>query len=136
MRSKLEDFIQKIYPRATNKKTNEIMYGKPENMSHLDALSEIVSSRDTRFAGNDFIKMVRLRLEDRNITPAVFMQFARWLYKQFSDKTCHKMSAFAPPLPSYDNETAIEEMLKVVEIDKDVPAVVCIQIVLQPLELP
>ena len=49
MRSKLEDFIQKIYPRGTNKKTNEILYGKPEKMLYLDALSEIVSSRDERF---------------------------------------------------------------------------------------
>lgn len=53
-----------------------------------------------------------------------------------SDKTCHKMSAYSPPLPLYTAEKAIIEMLKTVEIDGDIPAVICIKILLQPLNLP
>lgn len=46
------------------------------------------------------------------------------------------MSTFSPPLPSHMDVQAIEDMLKTVEIDSDIPAVICIQIILEPLGLP
>jgi len=105
-------------------------------MAVCDALSEILSSKDQRFSNDPFIKIVRNRLVQKKIEPKVFMKFARWLYGQFSDKACHKMSAYAPSLPTYDDEKAIEDMLQAVEVDRDIPAIICIQVILEPLPLP
>lgn len=77
LRSKLETFVQKIYPRGTNKKTGEISYGKPEKLPVCDALLEIIASTDVRFANDSFVQMVRARLQTYNITPSVFLKFAR-----------------------------------------------------------
>ena len=49
LRSKLESFVNKMYPRGKNKKTQETIYGKPEKLAVCDALSEIISSTDVRF---------------------------------------------------------------------------------------
>lgn len=127
--------MDKNYPLRINNKTSETVYGKPDS-SYCDALNEMLVSQDVRFTQDVFIVMIRNRLDNRNITPAVFMKFARWLHNQMSDKTCHKMAQFSPPLPKFDDDGAIKEMLKAVEIDEDDPAVTCIQIILQPLNLP
>ncbi len=132
----MESFVNKIYPRGVNKKTQETIYGKPEKLAVCDALSEIISSSEHRFVDDVFVQMVRTRLVKNHIKPKMFMKFARWLYSQFSDKTCHKMSAFAPKLPKYTDVAVISDMLQMVEIDSDIPALICIQVILQPLDLP
>jgi len=63
-----------------------------------------------------------------------FMKFVRWLYNQFSDKAVHEMSRYSPSLPEYNDTKGISEMLKCVEIDKDIPAIICIQIILEPFQ--
>ena len=111
-----------------------MVYGKPD-ASYCDALNEMLVSKDTRFVNDPFVMMLRERLKNNNISVSIFMKFARWLYNQFSDKTCHKMAKFSPPLPKYTEKEKIEEMLELLEIDADMPAVTCIQVILQPLDM-
>ncbi|XP_065209527.1 uncharacterized protein LOC135837987 [Planococcus citri] len=135
VRFKLENFVDKNYPLRENKKTGEIVYGKPDS-SYCDALNEMLVSKDDRFTKDAFIVMIRQRLIDNKVNSAVFMKFARWLYSQFSDEACHRMAQFCPPLPKFNDDKGISEMLESVEIDEDVPSVICIKIILQPLDLP
>jgi len=135
-RSKLEGLVDKLYPLRVNSKTNETVYGKPES-STCDALNEMLTSQSDRFVNDPFVSMFRNRLlNDYHVTVPIFMKFCRWLYKEFSDKTCHKMAQFSPPLPAYYDVKGIETMLTCVSIDADIPAVKCIQVMLQPLDLP
>lgn len=79
-----------------NDKTMETVYGKPVKTSYCDALNEMLVSKDSRFTSDEFVMMIRQRLEDKPITVPVFMKFYNWLYNQFSDKTCHKMAKYTP----------------------------------------
>lgn len=137
MRSRIESFVDKLYPLRQNK-TGEMLYGKPENLSYCDALNEILVSTNVRFTSDLFVMMVRNRLIEGGITASVFMKFSRWLYNQFTDELCHKMAKFSPPIPSYRDTSRISEMLQCVEVDPvDIPpAIVCVQLILQPLDMP
>ena len=79
LRSKLEDFVTKIYPLRVDQKTGEMVYGKPEKLSVCDALSEIMSSQDARFVNDDFIRIIRNRLVAYKVQPYEFIKFARLL---------------------------------------------------------
>lgn len=136
MRTKMENFVDKNYPLRFNNKTKETIYGKPEKMSYCDAINEMLVSTDSRFTSDAFVMMIRQRLTDKSINVTVFMKFCRWLYNQFSDKSCHKMAKYAPLLPSYDDTEGIKTMFKDVKIDQDLPAVICVQIILEPLQMP
>ncbi|XP_065218832.1 uncharacterized protein LOC135844539 [Planococcus citri] len=136
VRSKLVNLVDKNYPLQINVKTNETMYGKPDE-SYCDALHEMLSSTNSRFTEDVFVMQIRNRLVEHGIISLnVFTRFARWLYSQFSDKAAHKISMFSSNLPEYNDTKGIEDILKCVEVDRDVPAVICIQIVLKPLEMP
>jgi len=119
-----------------NSKIGETIYGKPSAGSTCDALHEMVYSNEPRFTNDPYIQEFRERLKRYGITRKSFMRFVRWLYNQFSDKAAHEMSRYAPSLPEYNDVKAISEMLKCVEIDKDIPALVSIQIILEPFSLP
>lgn len=127
--------VEKLYPLRKNPKTGEQIYGKPAS-SYCDALHEMLTSNNIRFTQDPFVCMLRQRLIDNNVPVSVFMKFIRWLYRQLSDKACHKMAQFSPPLPRYDNVKEIKEMLECIDVDQDVPALICVQIVLQPLDMP
>ena len=134
-RSKLE-VVEKMYPLRVNDKTKKVVYGRFDS-SIGDALNEMLTSSRERFANDPYIKLFRLRLsKDYPLTVPVFMSFSRWLYKEFSDKTCHKMAQFLPALPEFTDKDGIRNMLQCVQIDPNVPAVECIQLMLQPLDFP
>lgn len=135
LRYKLETFVKKLYPCGVDKWQMTI-YGKPDELSICDAVSELILSQDDRFVNDVFVKMVRDRLQDRNIDGSVFVKFSRWLYSLFSDTACDVLSAFSPPLPPYTDVKWICDMLKCFDIDSNDPAVICVQILIQPLDLP
>lgn len=136
-RSKLEEFVDKVYP--TNKPTgqsDDITYGKPQKLSYGQALHEMLTSRDHRFTLDPYVCMMRGRIAKYNITRRAFIKFGRLLYGMFSDKACHKMCQYAPPMPKYDDTEAIAAMLQCVQIEEGIPALKCLQIVLQPMDMP
>ena len=131
----METLVKKLYPLGINQKTNETIYGKPSSTT-CDAIQEMLSSQNERIMNDPYIQDFRDTVKEYGISTQSFMKFIRWLYDQFSDKAAHEMSRYSPPLPEYNDTEGISEMLKCVEIDKDIPAIIAIQIVLKPFDLP
>ena len=123
-----------MYSLGFNSKTNETIYGKPSS-SVCDALQEMINSRDVRFTNDPYIQQFRNRFKEHGISEKSFMKFIRWLYNQFSDRAAHEMSKYSLVLPEHNNTERILDMLKCVEVDRDIPAIICIQIILTPLGL-
>lgn len=136
VRTKFEELVDKLYPLEPGTVSCDAIYGKPFDMNYDCALNQILTSKGDRFTRDPFICMVRKRIADRNFPVTIFMRFARLLYNLFGDKAFHKMSWYSPPSPKFNDVKGIEEMLKCVEIDPDLPAITRIQIVLKPLDMP
>ena len=131
----METFVDKMYPNNVNLKTGETVYGKPDELSVCDALNEILTSKSERFTTDEFVKIIRQRLVDKKIHPKIFMRFSRWIYKQCSDKSCHKMTQYFPPLPNYKDIAGIQKIFLDVGLNADAPAVICVQIITEPLPM-
>lgn len=99
-RTKMESFVDKNYLLRMKVEAKEIVYRKPEKMRYCDAKNEMPVSSDSRFTSDEFVMMIRERLVNKSITVPVFIKFSRWLFNQFSDESCHKMTEYAPSLPS------------------------------------
>ena len=136
----MESLINKIYPLRHDKKAdddvNMTVYGKPEKLSVAEAFHEVLFSKNSRFTQDPYVQMFRDRVPLRKISKKTFMKFVRWLYREFSDSAAHKMAQFSPPLPKWDDFKGIQDMLSCVQIDADIPAVICVQIILEPFGLP
>jgi len=119
-----------------NYKTGETIYGKPDKLTYCDTILEMIASKSERFTNDTYVMQFRDRLKKHSISKKSFMKFIRWLYNQFSDKAAHEMARYAPSLPEYNDVKGISDMLKCVEINRDIPAIVSIQIILEPFHMP
>ena len=119
-----------------NYKTGEMIYGKPNKLTYCDAILEMIASKSERFTNDAYVMQFRNRLKQHNISQKSFMRFIRWLYNQFSDKAAHEIARYAPALPEHNDVQGISDMLKCVEIDRDIPAIISIQIILEPFDKP
>ena len=124
VRSRVETLADDLYPER-----------RPYHIGVAEAYKQILTSAESKFASRSCIKIFRERVKKYGISAGEFEDAVKAIYGSMSDKAAHKMSAFEPQPPEYNDVEGIKEMFKDFGMNPDHAKVIVAQIILEPLPI-